>query len=182
MCFFFAEKLRRDNTKKPAKKEPCPFCQEQKKRPLIAYMRKMALEKQKSRICEEEENDEGHCHYDDANETGKKWIVTAVVTMRFDDLTFESNMDMILDILMQLIRIRRNILICAMGFHLTEHLSGVMIICNMFLSWNVPTTMFRWMETQWKKQKWRKIRNIKKGTEMEQSKFETDLVTLKNEK
>jgi len=61
------EKLQRDN-KKTTKKEDCPFCQEQKKRPLIAYMRKMALEKQKSRICEEDEKDENedqHCHYND---------------------------------------------------------------------------------------------------------------------
>jgi len=65
------EKLKRD-TKKAVKKESCPFCQEQKKRPLIAYMRKMALEKQKSRICEEDENEEQHCHRYDGKENAKK--------------------------------------------------------------------------------------------------------------
>lgn len=69
--FFFTEKLKRD-TKKTTKKETCPFCQEQKKRPLIAYMRKMALEKQKSRICEEDENEEQHCHRYDNKENEKK--------------------------------------------------------------------------------------------------------------
>lgn len=110
------EKLRRD-TKKPVKKEPCPFCQEQKKRPLIAYMRKMALEKQKSRICEEEEN-EDHCHYD-ANENEKKWILSMDGTIRFYNLTSELDIDMILDGLLNLIWI--NILTCPMGFHLTKH-------------------------------------------------------------
>jgi len=65
------EKLKRDN-KKAVKKESCPFCQEQKKRPLIAYMRKMALEKQKSRICEEDENEDQHCHRYDDKECEKK--------------------------------------------------------------------------------------------------------------
>lgn len=73
---FFPEKLKRDN-QKSAKKEACPFCQEQKKRPLIAYMKKMALEKQKSRICEEDENheeeeEESHCHRHDDKENEKK--------------------------------------------------------------------------------------------------------------
>jgi len=67
----FKKKLKRDN-KKAVKKESCPFCQEQKKRPLIAYMRKMALEKQKSRICEEDENEDQHCHRYDDKECAKK--------------------------------------------------------------------------------------------------------------
>lgn len=69
--FSFTEKLKRD-TKKSVKKESCPFCQEQKKRPLIAYMRKMALDRQKSRICEEDENEEQHCHRYDDKENEKK--------------------------------------------------------------------------------------------------------------
>lgn len=60
---FFAEKLQRA---KANKKESCPFCQEQKKRPLIAYMRKRAQEKN-GKICEEvqeeeEEAGQTHCH------------------------------------------------------------------------------------------------------------------------
>lgn len=50
-----AEKLQRAKTS--AKKESCPFCQEQKKRPLIAYMRKRAQEKH-GKICEDEEAEE----------------------------------------------------------------------------------------------------------------------------
>lgn len=49
-----AEKLQRAKT---SKKESCPFCQEQKKRPLIAYMRKRAQEKN-GKICEEEPDEE----------------------------------------------------------------------------------------------------------------------------
>lgn len=45
------EKLQRARSGK--QKESCPFCQEQKKRPLIAYMRKRAQEKH-GKICEEE--------------------------------------------------------------------------------------------------------------------------------
>lgn len=63
MCFpIFTEKIQR--SKSNAKKESCPFCQEQKKRPLIAYMRKRAQEKN-GKICEEAEEEEdgrGHCH------------------------------------------------------------------------------------------------------------------------
>lgn len=62
------EKLQR--AKSNNKKESCPFCQEQKKRPLIAYMRKRAQEKN-GKICEEEAEEEApaqqqhqqqHCH------------------------------------------------------------------------------------------------------------------------
>lgn len=48
------EKLQRA---KATKKESCPFCQEQKKRPLIAYMRKRAQEKN-VKICEELQEEE----------------------------------------------------------------------------------------------------------------------------
>lgn len=62
--FPFTEKLQRA---KASKKESCPFCQEHKKRPLIAYMRKRAQEKN-DKICEEvqeedemEEAEQTHC-------------------------------------------------------------------------------------------------------------------------
>lgn len=50
----FTEKIQRA---KSTKKESCPFCHEQKKRPLIAYMRKRAQEKH-GKICEEEHEQE----------------------------------------------------------------------------------------------------------------------------
>lgn len=75
-----AEKLQR--AKVNSKKESCPFCQEQKKRPLIAYMRKRAQEKN-GKICEEEDAEEelangsnqsgqavSHCHGGHAHNHG----------------------------------------------------------------------------------------------------------------
>lgn len=83
----------------------------------------MALEKQKSRICEEEENDEPHCHYEANENERKKWILCRRMTLRLYDLTYELNMDMILDIAQIKIddMINLNILICLTGFHSTEH-------------------------------------------------------------
>lgn len=40
------------------RKESCPFCKEQKKRPLIAYIRKRENRQQKESICEADEHEE----------------------------------------------------------------------------------------------------------------------------
>lgn len=40
------------------KKDSCPFCREDKKRPLNAYMRKRCQERGNGKICEEEEEEE----------------------------------------------------------------------------------------------------------------------------
>ncbi|XP_055681203.1 uncharacterized protein LOC129788842 [Lutzomyia longipalpis] len=40
------------------RKESCPFCKEQKKRPLVAYMRKRENRQQKESICEADEHEE----------------------------------------------------------------------------------------------------------------------------
>lgn len=73
IIIFFVEKIQRAKSK--PKKESCPFCQEQKKRPLIAYMRKRAQEKH-GKICEEEEEEDQsqqYCHggHDKENVSGK---------------------------------------------------------------------------------------------------------------
>uniref|UniRef100_W8BT27 Uncharacterized protein n=1 Tax=Ceratitis capitata TaxID=7213 RepID=W8BT27_CERCA len=48
------EKCRQVKSMKDQKKE-CPFCKEQKKRPLTTYMRKRGVRKHKDSICEEHE-------------------------------------------------------------------------------------------------------------------------------
>uniref|UniRef100_A0A1L8DB52 Uncharacterized protein n=1 Tax=Nyssomyia neivai TaxID=330878 RepID=A0A1L8DB52_9DIPT len=40
------------------RKESCPFCKEQKKRPLVAYIRKRENRQQKESICEADEHEE----------------------------------------------------------------------------------------------------------------------------
>lgn len=56
---FLTEKCRQVKSVKAQKKE-CPFCKEQKKRPLTNYMRKRESRKHHDSICEEheEENEE----------------------------------------------------------------------------------------------------------------------------
>lgn len=109
----FSEKLKRDS-KKSTKKESCPFCQEQKKRPLIAYMRKMALEKQKSQISEEDENEEEHCHNYDGKEMAKKWILL-MPTINLLMLTCELDVDNVINITIRMNNL--NILVSFVGFH-----------------------------------------------------------------
>lgn len=40
------------------KKDSCPFCKDEKKRPLNAYMRKRCQERSNGKICEEDEEPE----------------------------------------------------------------------------------------------------------------------------
>lgn len=53
---FFAEKCRQAQSLK-AQKKACPFCKEQKKRPLTNYMRKRESRKHHDSICEEHEEE-----------------------------------------------------------------------------------------------------------------------------
>lgn len=56
------EKLQRAKEMARPKKSSCPFCKEEKKRPLNAYMRKRSQEKNTAKICEEDdEEDESKC-------------------------------------------------------------------------------------------------------------------------
>lgn len=56
------EKLQRAKEMARPKKSSCPFCREEKKRPLNVYMRKRSQEKNTSKICEEDdEEDESKC-------------------------------------------------------------------------------------------------------------------------
>lgn len=48
------EKCQKTKEVRP-QKQSCPFCQEQKKRPLISYMRKRDFHKHHDKICEEDE-------------------------------------------------------------------------------------------------------------------------------
>lgn len=41
-----------------SKKSSCPFCKEEKKRPLNAYMRKRSQEKNTGKICEEDDEED----------------------------------------------------------------------------------------------------------------------------
>jgi len=56
------EKLERSKQQQKAKKEPCPFCKEQKKRPLYSYLRKRSVDKTSNKICEEEEEEQAQQH------------------------------------------------------------------------------------------------------------------------
>lgn len=57
-CFCFSiEKLQRARELARAKKDSCPFCKEEKKRPLNAYMRKRSQEKNTAKICEEDDEE-----------------------------------------------------------------------------------------------------------------------------
>lgn len=40
------------------KKDSCPFCKDEKKRPLNAYMRQRSQEKNANKICEEEDGED----------------------------------------------------------------------------------------------------------------------------
>lgn len=115
----------------------------------------MALEKQKSRICEEDENEEQHCHRYNNKENEKKWIFNKR-TLRIFDWTGKLNMDMILDNVVNIINItigmnNPNGLICLMGFHSIKHLKFVSRnsisreILIFLVNW---TKMIGWMETQ----------------------------------
>lgn len=52
------------------KKDSCPFCKEDKKRPLNAYMRRRSQEKNADKICEEdaEEEQSKYCNNQHSNE------------------------------------------------------------------------------------------------------------------
>lgn len=56
--FCFTEKLQRAKEMARPKKDSCPFCKEEKKRPLNAYMRKRSQEKNAAKICEEDDEDD----------------------------------------------------------------------------------------------------------------------------
>lgn len=60
MLFFYslAEKLQRAKEMARSKKDSCPFCKEEKKRPLNAYMRKRSQEKNTGKICEEDDEED----------------------------------------------------------------------------------------------------------------------------
>lgn len=55
---FYVEKLQRSRQMSKSKKDACPFCKEEKKRPLNAYMRKRSQEKGSAKICEEDDEDD----------------------------------------------------------------------------------------------------------------------------
>lgn len=56
------EKLQRAREMAKPKKSSCPFCKEEKKRPLNAYLRKRSQEKNTGKICEEDdEEDQSKC-------------------------------------------------------------------------------------------------------------------------
>lgn len=55
---FFTEKIQRARQMTKSKKDSCPFCKEEKKRPLNAYMRKRSHGKSFDKICEEAEEEE----------------------------------------------------------------------------------------------------------------------------
>ncbi|XP_031623308.1 uncharacterized protein LOC116340788 [Contarinia nasturtii] len=56
------EKLQRAREMAKPKKGSCPFCKEEKKRPLNVYMRKRSQEKNTGKICEEDdEEDQSKC-------------------------------------------------------------------------------------------------------------------------
>lgn len=59
--FIITEKLQRAREMARSKKDSCPFCKEEKKRPLNAYMRKRSQEKNTSKICEENDEEENCC-------------------------------------------------------------------------------------------------------------------------
>lgn len=73
-----SEKLERSKKEQKSKKDSCPLCQEEKKRPLNAYLRKRSQDKSDKcgKICEEdEEEQQKHCHsshHDQQNKQGKK--------------------------------------------------------------------------------------------------------------
>lgn len=72
MFFFslFTEKTEQQRDKEKKKKDTCPFCKEQKKRPLVAYMRKREVNKRTESICEEEEEVEN----ENQEKEQKKWL------------------------------------------------------------------------------------------------------------
>lgn len=55
------EKLEKAKKQQNPKKSSCPMCQEEKKRPLSAYMRKRSQDKC-GKICEEDEECRSSCH------------------------------------------------------------------------------------------------------------------------
>ncbi|XP_063703139.1 uncharacterized protein LOC134832868 [Culicoides brevitarsis] len=57
-AYCLAQEKAEQNKQKSKKKDSCPFCKEQKKRPLVAYMRKRECTKRNESICEEEEHQE----------------------------------------------------------------------------------------------------------------------------
>lgn len=59
--FSFAEKLQRAREMARSKKSACPFCKDEKKRPLNAYMRKRSQEKNTGKICEEDDEEDKCC-------------------------------------------------------------------------------------------------------------------------
>lgn len=54
--YYNSVQAKQEKNKKKTTKDKCPFCQEQKKRPLGAYMRKRENNKTSESICEEEEH------------------------------------------------------------------------------------------------------------------------------
>lgn len=58
---YFPEKLQRAREMARSKKNSCPFCKDEKKRPLNAYMRKRSQEKNTGKICEEDDEEEKCC-------------------------------------------------------------------------------------------------------------------------
>ena len=58
-CLNFTEKI--EKSKQKAKKSSCPFCEEQKKRPLSEYLRQRSKDTNANQIREEDEED-SHCH------------------------------------------------------------------------------------------------------------------------
>lgn len=61
-------------------KEPCPFCKEQKKRPLVAYIRKRDNKKNSESICEEEE--------EEVEKTKQKWNESLITPLFSLNLSF----------------------------------------------------------------------------------------------
>lgn len=59
--FFFIEKLQQAREMARSKKDSCPFCKDEKKRPLNAYMRKRSQEKNTGKICEEDDEEDKCC-------------------------------------------------------------------------------------------------------------------------
>lgn len=90
--FGLTEKLQRARQMAKSKKDSCPFCKEEKKRPLNAYMRKRSQDKSSdSKICEESDEEEqtkccpkSHNHQAVANKwpNSHDWFTTVTQSKR----------------------------------------------------------------------------------------------------
>uniref|UniRef100_A0A336K5B4 CSON000921 protein n=1 Tax=Culicoides sonorensis TaxID=179676 RepID=A0A336K5B4_CULSO len=56
--FCIAQEKTEQNKHKGKQNDNCPFCKEQKKRPLVAYIKKRDCSKRTESICEEDEQEE----------------------------------------------------------------------------------------------------------------------------